>query len=385
MSRLQSLIFSGEVGSYFHQNENIAFTAGNGWNATSTPGGFLGVMRSGTLHYNLTGSPQLSLWFSPPRTVLVMACWRRRGRFDDYDDYHYLNRRSNRRHATLTGFCLFAAFLLFLLVALSLPIIKSIYLLQLDGITSSTQPTTSVGTRLRFGVWGFCATRSASYSLLEERRPGRGETDKNEMILQCAERQHGRVHRSTTGVYNRPADHRRRDQRAEPGEPHPQGSLRPARAAPGCRKPRVAHAPARHRLVFRVPPSALDHLPRVVRPDRNRVHRRAWCGPGPRYRRKEQGQGPVDRQCLNRLRERRVDGACEHALHLDRDGATCRTRLSLLWIRKVIVTPLLSLHVTEMITGATGRITLNEGQEEVGKKVYESGYPTTVLLLYGYP
>jgi len=125
--------------------------------------------------YNLTASPQALPLVLSPRTVLVMACWRRRGRFDDYDDYHYLNRRSNRRHATLTGFCLFAAFLLFLLVALSLPIIKSIYLLQLDGITSSTQPTTSVGTRLRFGVWGFCATRSASYSLLEERRPGRGE------------------------------------------------------------------------------------------------------------------------------------------------------------------------------------------------------------------
>ncbi|KAI9465928.1 actin cortical patch SUR7/pH-response regulator pali [Lactarius psammicola] len=77
-----------------------------------------------------------------------MACWRRRGRFDDYDD----------------GFCLSAAFLLFLLVALSLPIIKSIYLLQLEGITSPSQPATSVGTRLRFGVWGFCATSVLSGS-----------------------------------------------------------------------------------------------------------------------------------------------------------------------------------------------------------------------------
>ncbi|KAH9177549.1 hypothetical protein EDB89DRAFT_2112071 [Lactarius sanguifluus] len=89
-----------------------------------------------------------------------MACWRRRGRFDDYDEYHYLNHRRNQRHATYTGFFLFAAFLLFLFVALSLPIIKSIYLLQLNGITPSTEPKTSVATRLRFGVWGFCATRS---------------------------------------------------------------------------------------------------------------------------------------------------------------------------------------------------------------------------------
>ncbi|KAI9441459.1 actin cortical patch SUR7/pH-response regulator pali [Lactarius indigo] len=105
-----------------------------------------------------------------------MACWRRRGRFDDYDDYHYLNRRLNQRHATLTGFCLFAAFLLFLFVALSLPIIKSIYLLQLDGITSSTQPKTSVATRLRFGVWGFCATSALSGSTGECIGPQLGYT-----------------------------------------------------------------------------------------------------------------------------------------------------------------------------------------------------------------
>ena len=89
-----------------------------------------------------------------------MACWRRRGRSDDYDDYD-VHRRRNHRHATVTGFCLFAAFLLFLLVALSSPIIKSIYVLQLQAKTSSVLPETSLGTRIRFGVWGFCATRSA--------------------------------------------------------------------------------------------------------------------------------------------------------------------------------------------------------------------------------
>ncbi|KAI0300471.1 actin cortical patch SUR7/pH-response regulator pali, partial [Multifurca ochricompacta] len=60
--------------------------------------------------------------------------------------------------AVVTGFCLFAAFVLFLFVALSLPIIKSVYLLQIDGNTSPTLPKTSIGTELRFGVWGFCAT-----------------------------------------------------------------------------------------------------------------------------------------------------------------------------------------------------------------------------------
>ncbi|KAI0261267.1 SUR7/PalI family-domain-containing protein [Gloeopeniophorella convolvens] len=90
-----------------------------------------------------------------------MACFCRR-RHDDYDhDHHHHHRRSyhhNPRHATFTGFCLFAAFVLFLLVGLSLPIIKPIYLLQVDARTSSLQPETSIGTELRFGVWGFCAT-----------------------------------------------------------------------------------------------------------------------------------------------------------------------------------------------------------------------------------
>ncbi|KAH9006361.1 SUR7/PalI family-domain-containing protein [Lactarius hatsudake] len=105
-----------------------------------------------------------------------MACCRRRGHSDDYDGYHYLNRRRNQRHATYTGFFLFAAFLLFLFVALSLPIIKSIYLLQLDGITSSTEPKTSVATRLRFGVWGFCATSALSGSAGECIGPQLGYT-----------------------------------------------------------------------------------------------------------------------------------------------------------------------------------------------------------------
>ena len=62
-----------------------------------------------------------------------------------------------------TGFCLLTASILFLFVALSLPIIKTVYLLQINGHPSPSQPETSIGTELRFGVWGFCVTRSASH------------------------------------------------------------------------------------------------------------------------------------------------------------------------------------------------------------------------------
>ncbi|KAJ7250913.1 hypothetical protein B0H12DRAFT_659724 [Mycena haematopus] len=51
---------------------------------------------------------------------------------------------------------LFTAFLLSLLVGLSLPIIKPIYLLKVTS-TRQGQPQTSVATELRFGVWGVCA------------------------------------------------------------------------------------------------------------------------------------------------------------------------------------------------------------------------------------
>ncbi|KAF7365258.1 hypothetical protein MVEN_00397600 [Mycena venus] len=48
------------------------------------------------------------------------------------------------------------AFLLSLLVGLSLPIIKQIYLLKFYSVRQG-QPETSVATELRFGVWGVCA------------------------------------------------------------------------------------------------------------------------------------------------------------------------------------------------------------------------------------
>ncbi|VDC03010.1 unnamed protein product [Peniophora sp. CBMAI 1063] len=64
-------------------------------------------------------------------------------------------RRAHRRLSFTTGFFLFSAFVLLLLVALSLPIIKSIYLLELEATTVQII-NSSIGTSLRFGVWGFC-------------------------------------------------------------------------------------------------------------------------------------------------------------------------------------------------------------------------------------
>jgi len=52
---------------------------------------------------------------------------------------------------------LFIAFILLLLVGISLPIIKPVYLLSLQALVVN-QPVTSIATELRFGVWGVCAT-----------------------------------------------------------------------------------------------------------------------------------------------------------------------------------------------------------------------------------
>ncbi|KAH8087825.1 hypothetical protein BXZ70DRAFT_955328 [Cristinia sonorae] len=53
---------------------------------------------------------------------------------------------------------LLAAFVLYLLVALSVPILKPIYLFVLIFNTQPDQPPTSIATDIRFGVWGFCAS-----------------------------------------------------------------------------------------------------------------------------------------------------------------------------------------------------------------------------------
>lgn len=55
----------------------------------------------------------------------------------------------------LVPFLLFSAWVLLLLVSLSLPIIKPLYILEVESkVTPSIQ--TSVATSIRFGVWGMC-------------------------------------------------------------------------------------------------------------------------------------------------------------------------------------------------------------------------------------
>ncbi|KAI0753083.1 hypothetical protein C8Q80DRAFT_491707 [Daedaleopsis nitida] len=68
--------------------------------------------------------------------------------------------RPLRRHlktSLTTCFFLVVAFVLFLLVGLSLPIIKPIYIFEISFEQSADQPVTSVASTLRFGVWGLCA------------------------------------------------------------------------------------------------------------------------------------------------------------------------------------------------------------------------------------
>jgi len=65
------------------------------------------------------------------------------------------------RYISLAAFLLLlVAFIIFLLVALSLPIIKTVYLLKVSALVNPNQPVTSIATVLKFGVWGVCATSS---------------------------------------------------------------------------------------------------------------------------------------------------------------------------------------------------------------------------------
>ena len=62
---------------------------------------------------------------------------------------------------SLTTFTIFfTAFLLFLLVGLSLTIIPSIYIIEVSAL-STVNPVSNAATGLQFGVWGVCATRRA--------------------------------------------------------------------------------------------------------------------------------------------------------------------------------------------------------------------------------
>ncbi|KAI9511504.1 SUR7/PalI family-domain-containing protein [Russula earlei] len=87
----------------------------------------------------------------------MALCWRRGKPFGNHA-YRSRHPWRNKRYTALTAFCLFSASVLLIFIALSLPIIKPVYLLQLDGHPSSLLPETSIGTEIRFGVWGFCVT-----------------------------------------------------------------------------------------------------------------------------------------------------------------------------------------------------------------------------------
>lgn len=55
--------------------------------------------------------------------------------------------------------CLFICFVLLLLVSISTPIIKGLYLVIAQVITVNPQPANPSVTEIRFGIWGFCANR----------------------------------------------------------------------------------------------------------------------------------------------------------------------------------------------------------------------------------
>jgi hypothetical protein len=63
--------------------------------------------------------------------------------------------------SAIAPFLLFVAFLLLLLVSLSVPIIKSIWLFSLTADVSSSLFKASASATLHFGVWGYCSAANA--------------------------------------------------------------------------------------------------------------------------------------------------------------------------------------------------------------------------------
>ncbi|KIK61270.1 hypothetical protein GYMLUDRAFT_59180 [Collybiopsis luxurians FD-317 M1] len=63
--------------------------------------------------------------------------------------------KAYRKLSILCVFLLFAAFILLLLVGLSLPIVHPVYVLRV--FATDAQDGSSLSTELRFGVWGVCA------------------------------------------------------------------------------------------------------------------------------------------------------------------------------------------------------------------------------------
>ncbi|EIN06794.1 hypothetical protein PUNSTDRAFT_145277 [Punctularia strigosozonata HHB-11173 SS5] len=89
--------------------------------------------------------------------------WRRRHHHDHHHHdprhhhYQYPTRRLTRRLIIFTILVTFCAFVLELLPAISIPIVKDIWLASIHAKTQANQPATAVATEIRVGVWGFCA------------------------------------------------------------------------------------------------------------------------------------------------------------------------------------------------------------------------------------
>lgn len=80
----------------------------------------------------------------------------------DSSRHQRVHPQKKRRHATVVFIAivlLAVAFVLLFLVSVSLPIIKAVYILALQAKGVEDLLPTDVGTEVRFGVWGYCATR----------------------------------------------------------------------------------------------------------------------------------------------------------------------------------------------------------------------------------
>jgi len=82
--------------------------------------------------------------------------------------------------AALTPFWIFSAFLLLLLVSLSVPIIKTIYIFKLVADITVSVLSSSASATAVFGVWGYC-TDGISVSVLGEHDTTAGECSKTHL------------------------------------------------------------------------------------------------------------------------------------------------------------------------------------------------------------
>ncbi|CCL98432.1 uncharacterized protein FIBRA_00429 [Fibroporia radiculosa] len=91
----------------------------------------------------------------PPLTALSSFCPRR---LHLQRDVHAPSLYKSKMLAALTSLLLLAAFILLLLVSLSVPIIKSIFLFHLTAHPASSVSGVSPSGNAWFGVWGYCVS-----------------------------------------------------------------------------------------------------------------------------------------------------------------------------------------------------------------------------------